>query len=148
MTAALITAATVISPPASSVADTTHEHGLIFRVATSTSSVQATPSADIPANCRGRYWRLLVKGPDAATAVDLQWAWLLDEDGVGGEDTAPTLVFNQLSATGTGHLAAAQDLLDRQAEHVFCPSNARGVVFIATAATGFFSAHISGKKTK
>jgi hypothetical protein len=147
MSAELNTAAKVIAPAARSTVDPTHQFGLIFRIATATSTTSATGSNDIPKECRGRYWRFLVHGPDASTPVDLQWAWVLDSDGVGGKDTAPTLVYNQTTVTGVGNVGAAQMLLDRQPEHYKCPDNARGVIFIATAATGFFEAHISGEKT-
>lgn len=143
MTARLDAAATVTAPPASAVADPTHQAGLIFRVAHSATSVQAT-AADIPKECRGRHWRLLSIG------ANVDWAWLLDADGIGGEDTAPTLVYGQLSATGTGHVSAAQTLLDSMPEHFYCPSNARGVLFIssaAPAAPNSFAASISGDQT-
>lgn len=132
-------AARVTWPAAQSTADATHKRGLIFRVATATTSGQAT-AADIPENCRGCYWRMLSVG------ANTQWGWLLDSDGVGGEDTAPTLGYNQLAATGTGHLAAAGTLVDSIPEHVVCPPNARGVVFISSAATGFYEAQLSGGK--
>lgn len=146
MTARQDAAATVIAPPASATPDPTHESGLIFRVATATSSGLAT-AVDIPKNCRGRYWRLLVKGPDANTPVDVQWAWVLDSDGISGADTAPTLLFNQLSATGVGAVAAAQTLLDRTPEHIYVPRNARRLLFVGSAATGFFEASLSGERT-
>lgn len=146
MTARIDAAATVTAPPVSAAADPTHEAGIIFRVANNTASFQAT-AVDIPKNCRGRYWRLLVRGPDINTPVDVQWGWLLDADGVGGADTAPALVINQLSATGTGNLAAAQTLLDRTPEHVYAPRNARRLVAISSAATGFFEASLSGERT-
>ena len=133
-------AATVTAPKALSVADPTHQAGLIFRVANTTVSGQAT-AADVPPECRGRHWRLLTRG------ADVQWAWLVDADGIGGEDTVPTLVYDQNSATGTGHLAAAQTLLDSQPEHVYAPCNVRGVVFISSIASGKFEASISGDQT-
>lgn len=146
MTARLDASATVTSPPASAVVDPTHEAGVIFRVANVTASAQAT-AADIPKNCRGRYWRLLTKGVDVNTPVDTQWAWVLDTDGVGGADTAPTLLINQLSATGTGSVAAAQTLLDRTPEHIYCPRNAKRVIYVSSAASGFFEAALSGERT-
>ena len=146
MTARLDASATVTSPPASAVVDPTHEAGVIFRVANATASTQAT-AADIPKNCRGRYWRLLVKGPDVATPVDTQWAFVLDVDGIGGADTAPTLVFNALSATGAGNVTAAQTLLDRTPEHIYCPRNAKRLIFISSVATGVFEAALSGERT-
>lgn len=140
MSANLNAAAKVISPAARSTADATHGYGVIFRLANTLTSSQAT-AADIPKECRGRYWRLLTVG------ANVQWGWLLDSDGVGGEDTAPTLVYNQASATGTGHLAAQPTLVDSIPEHVHCPWNARGVVFISSAATGNFEASLSGEST-
>jgi hypothetical protein len=130
----------VTAPPARNSADPTHERGLVFRVATATSSGQAT-AADIPANCRGRYWRILSVG------ANTQWAWVCDEDGVGGVDTVPTLVYNQASATGTGHLAAAGTLVDGVERSVWCPANARRVVFISSATGGFFEGELSGGRT-
>lgn len=130
----------VTSPAGQSTADTTHEAGLVFRVAHSTSSGQAT-AADIPVSARGRYWRLLSVG------ANVQWCWLLDSDGVGGADTAPTLVYGQASATGTGHAAAAGTLLDGVERYVVCPKRARRVVFISSAAPGGttgFEAEVSG----
>lgn len=146
MTARLDASATVTSPPASAVVDPTHEAGVIFRVANVTASAQAT-AADIPKNCRGRYWRFLTRGADVNTPVDTQWAWLLDTDGIGGADTAPTLLFNQLSATGAGSVAAASTLLDRTPEHIYCPRNARRVIFVSTVASGVFEAALSGERT-
>lgn len=137
-----IAAAKVIAPPARSTADGTHQHGPIFRVAHSQTSAVVT-AAVIPKECRGRYWRLLSLG------ANVNWAWVLDEDGNGTIDTAPTLVYGQLTATGTGNAAAAGTLLDSQPEHVWCPPNALGVVSIssAAAATGtWFEAQISGAK--
>lgn len=133
-------AAKVTSTAARSTADATHGYGVIFRLANSLSSGQAT-AADIPKECRGRYWRMLTVG------ANVQWGWLLDLDGIGGEDAAPTLVYNQASATGTGHLAAQPTLVDSIPEHVHCPFNARGVVFISSAASGFFEACLSGTIT-
>lgn len=130
----------VTSPAARSTADASHEHGLVFRVAHSTSSAQAT-AADIPKSARGRYWRLLSVG------ANVQWAWVLNADGVGGVDTVPTLVYGQLSATGTGHLAAAGTLVDGAERYVVCPSNAVRVVYIsssAPAAPAAFEAEVSG----
>lgn len=129
----------ITAPAGRSTADTTHEHGLVFRVANATSSGQAT-AADIPKSARGRYWRLLTVG------ANVQWCWLLDADGVGGADTAPTLVYGQASATGTGHAAAAGTLLDSVERYVVCPPNARRVVFISSAASGTFEAEVSGGK--
>ncbi len=129
----------VNAPPARSTADATHEFGLIFRVANSTSSGQAT-AADIPVSARGRYWRLLTVG------ASVNWAFVLDADGVGGVDSVPTLVYGQASATGTGHLAAAGTLVDGVERHVVCPKNAKRVVFISSAATGTFEAEVSGGK--
>lgn len=130
----LVAAATVIAPPGKNAADATHQYGLIFRVANATSSGQAT-AADLPSYVRGRYIRLLTVG------ASVQWCFLLRGD------TAPTLVYNQTSATGTGNAAAAQTLLDSQPEHVFCPPNAVRVVFISSAAAGNFEASVSGGVT-
>jgi hypothetical protein len=141
MSALQSAALTVTAPLARSTADATHEHGLIFRVANSTSSGQAT-AADIPRNCRGRYWRFFTRG------ANVQWAFVGDEDGIGGVDTAPTLVYDQLSATGTGSAVAAGTLVDGSPEHFYCPANARRVVFISSAATGFFEAQLSGDKVR
>ena len=129
----------VTTPRGRSTASTTHGHGLVFRVANSTSSGQAT-AADIPENCRGRYWRVLTVG------ANVQWCFVGDEDGIGGVDTVPTLVYNQTSATGTGNAAAAGTLIDGVERHVLCPRDAKRVVFISSAATGFFEAEVSGGK--
>ena len=138
MTSARVDAAcTVQLPTLRSTADATHENGLIFRVAHSTSSGPAT-AADLPKNVRGRYWDVLAFG------ANVQWGFLLKGD------TAPTLVYGQLSATGTGHLAAAPTLLDSQPKSVYCPQNALRVVFISSAAPGataWFEACVSGGKT-
>lgn len=148
MTAVLNAAAKVTAPACRNSADPTHQFGLIFRVAnvTTAGGVQAT-AADIPKECRGRYWRFLTRGATVATAVDVQFAWLFDDDGVGGADTAPSLIYDQLSATGTGHLSAVITLLDRTPEHFHCPDKARRIVFISSAASGFFEASLSGEKT-
>jgi hypothetical protein len=146
MTARLDASATVTSPPASATVDPTHEAGVVFRVANNTASGFAT-AVDIPKNCRGRYWRFLTRGPDVNTPVDVQWGWLFDTDGIGGVDTAPTLILNQLSVTGTGAVAAQPTLLDRTPEHFYCPRAARRVVFISSASSGFFEASLSGERT-
>ena len=136
-------AAIVKSSRCSSAADATHQAGVIFRVDHSTSSAQAT-AADIPAECRGAYWRLLSIG------ANVDWGWLCDTDGVGGVDAAPTLVYGQKSATGTGHLAAQPTLLDSVPEHVYCPPSARRLVYISSAAgtapIASFTASWSGEK--
>lgn len=130
----------VTTPRGRSTASPTHGHGLVFRVGHSATSTQAT-AADIPENCRGRYWRLLAIG------ANVQWCFLSDEDGVGGVDTAPTLVYGQLTATGTGNAAAAGTLIDGVERHVLCPRDAKRVVFVsASAATGWFEAEVSGGK--
>jgi hypothetical protein len=144
MTARLDAAATVTSPAVSAAADPTHEAGVIFRVAHSTAGTVNACAAPIPKNARGCHWRMLSIG------ANVDWGWLLDTDGVGGADTAPTLVYGQLSATGTGHLAAQPTLLDGVPEHVYCPPNARGVIFVSSSAAtapNSFTASKSGAKT-
>jgi hypothetical protein len=140
MTARADAAAYVIAPYASNVADPTHQAGLIFRVANSTAFGPAT-AADIPKACRGRYWRLLTIG------ADVQWAVLLDADGISGVDTTPTLIYNTPSITGTGVAGAAQTLLDRTPEHYYISTRARRLIFVSSAGTGFFEASISGERT-
>jgi hypothetical protein len=93
MTARLDAAATVTSPAVSAAADVTHEAGVIFRVANTTVSGNAC-AAPIPKNCRGAHMRLLTIG------ANVDWGWLLDDDGVGGADTAPTLVYGQTERNG------------------------------------------------
>jgi hypothetical protein len=140
MTARLDAAVTVIAPPARNTADPEHQYGLIFRVANATGSTQAT-ATDIPKACRGRYIRLLTIG------ADVQWGWLPDTDGIAGNELPPTLVYNQLTITGMGSPGAAQTLLDRSPEHVYVPRTARRILFISSAAAGFFEASISGERT-
>lgn len=127
-------AATIEIATARSTADATHAHGVVFSVAHSATSV--TMPGTIPVNCRGRYWRYLSMGEN------VQWGFVLDGN------TAPTLVYGQASALGTGHLARAPTAVDGIPEHVFCPVNATQVVYISeTAAAGFFEAVLSGERT-
>lgn len=83
--------------------------------------------------------------------ANVDWAWLVDSVGLGAKDTPPVLVYGQLSATGTGNATAAQTLLDSQPEHIYCPSNARGVLFISSSAAAApaasFAASLSGDQT-
>lgn len=141
---ALEDAGTVIAPPGRSTADPTHQYGLLFRVANAVTSGQAT-NTDIPESYQGCYARFLTRGIDANTPVDVQFCFLCINS-AGVLDTAPTLVYNQTSATGTGAAAAAQTLLDRQPEHILIPRNARRIVFISSAASGWFEASRSGVK--
>lgn len=149
MTSAKTDAALMVQWPAiNNAADTTHEHGLIFRVANvATSTPIGTTSAPIPKNLRGRYWRMLT------TSSDVDFGWLLENGGMFygsgagvAADTAPTLVSSQTSAMNTGAAAAAPKLVAGAAEHIVCPPNAYALVFISSGATGTFEASVSSKK--
>lgn len=128
--AATVAMATLVSP-----ADATNNKGLIFRTANSTSAV--APSVDIPANLRGRYWRILVVGANAQFGFVVQG------------DTTPALAYNQAVVMGTGHLAGAPTFVDSIPEHIWCPVEARRYTFICSNATagGFIEACVSGEKT-
>jgi hypothetical protein len=129
-------ACTVEISPARNPAATDGSRGLVFRVAHSATSV--TVAGTIPANCRGRYWRLTALG------ANVQAAFVM----IG--ETAPTLVYGQASAMGTGHLAAAPTLVDGMPDHWFCPVLADRFVFVsasAAAAPGGLEAVLSGERT-
>lgn len=128
--AATVALATLVTP-----ADATNGKGLIFRTASSTSAV--APAVDIPANLRGRYWRVLTVGANAQFGF------------VALGDTTPTIVYNQAVVMGTGHLAGAPTLIDSIPEHIWCPVEARRYTFISSNATagGFIEACVSGEKT-
>lgn len=122
-------AADVLPAIVTSTADATGAIG-VMRVATTASSVAHT----IPAGMRGKWVRLLVVGANTQYAITRS-----------GE-TAPTLVYNQASAFGTGHNAAGSTLVDSTPEHVRLPSTATTITVISSGTGGFFTAHVSGRK--
>lgn len=137
MTSAKLDAAVSVHwPRVNNAADTTAERGLIFRVTTAAASTTIT---GIPANARGRYWRVLSHG------ASTEWGFICASVDAAGNDSAPTLVYGQAVTAGTGHLAAAPRLVDGIPEHVMCPSNAISVVFISSGTNGIFEASCSGK---
>ena len=112
-----------------STADATGETG-VLRVATTASSVAHT----IPSGMKGRYVDLLVVGANTQYAITLEGL------------TAPTLVYNQAAAFGTGHAAAGKTLVDGVEKSVFFPPNAKTITVISTGTAGFFEAVVSGIK--
>lgn len=124
--------------PVAGVPTANPKSDLVFRVANSTASGRAT-AADIPPEQRGCYWRFLTVGSNVQFVFEL-------EDQNGNTPSAPTLVYNQAVATGTGSAAAGGTLLDSVPEHVYCPANALRVTFISAAATGNLEAHRSGRR--
>jgi hypothetical protein len=59
-----------------------------------------------------------------------------------GEGSAPTLVFNQLSAFGVGHVAAGPTLVNGTAREYVVPTSATHLAFIGDAA-GFIEFYVS-----
>ena len=122
-------AALVLPAFGKSVADATGETGTM-RAATTIGSVPHT----IPSGMKGRYVDLLVVGANTQYAITQ------------GTNTAPTLVYNQASAFGTGHAAAGRTLVDSIEKPVYFPSDATTITVISTSTTGFFEAAVSGVK--
>lgn len=112
-----------------STADATGETG-VMRIATTAGSVTHT----IPTAMKGRYWDVMVIGANTQYAVTL------------GTATAPTLVYNQAAAFGTGHAAAGKTLVDSVEKSLFIPADATSITVISSGAAGFLEAAISGIK--
>lgn len=122
-------AAIVLPALGKSTADSTGETG-VMRVATTAGSVTHT----IPSGMKGRYVDLMVVGANTQYAVTT------------GTNTAPTLVYNQASAFGTGHAAAGKTLVDSVEKAVFFPPDAASITVISSSTAGFFEAAVSGVK--
>lgn len=120
----LVEAAAVSPAIASGSADATGRTG-VMRAATTTSSVNHT----IPSALKGHWVRLLSKGASTQYVVVL--------DGT----TAPTLVYNQTAALGTGHVGVGATLVDGTPEHVWIPRDAKQITVISDGAAGFFELH-------
>lgn len=122
-------AALVLAAFGKSTADATGETGTL-RTATTTSSAAHT----VPSGMKGRYVDVLVTGASTQYAVTVE-----------GE-TAPTLVYNQAAAWGTGHAAAGSTLVDGVRQSLYFPSNAKTFTVISTGTAGFLEAYVSGPK--
>ena len=109
-----------------STADATGATG-IQRVATTAGSVTHT----IPSGMKGKYVDLLVVGANTQYAITL------------GSATAPTLVYNQAAAFGTGHAAAGKALVDSVEKPVYFPPDATSITVISSSTAGFFEACVS-----
>jgi hypothetical protein len=122
-------AAIVLPAIGKSTADATGETG-VMRVATTAGSVTHT----VPVGMKGRYVDLLALGATTQYAITL------------GTNTAPTLVYNQASAFGTGHAAAGKTLVDSIEKPVYFPSDITSITVISSGTAGFFEAAVSGIK--
>lgn len=112
-----------------STLDATGKIGLLLRAATTTSSANHT----IPAEVRGCWVRVVVVGANTQYAVTQ----------VG--DTAPTLVYNQAVAMGTGHAAAGATLIDSVEQQFRLPDNAQTFTVISSGTAGFIEMHLAGR---
>jgi hypothetical protein len=122
-------AAIVLPAFGKSTADATGETGTL-RTATTTSSAAHT----IPSGMKGRYVDMLVIGANTQYAITK------------AGDTAPTLVYNQAAAWGTGHAAAGKTLVDSVEKSVFFPADATTLTVISSSTAGFLEAVVSGVK--
>lgn len=115
-------------------ADATGQRGLLFRY--SLAGAPASTAVAVPRDARGVYVDLLPRG------ADVQYGFVREGD------TAPTLVYDQQAAMGTGHAAAGKTLIAGVEKPVFVPQNAKQIVFIWKAATAdaFFEANISSER--
>lgn len=118
MSAIVNNAAEVLPPIISNAADATSATG-VLRVAATTSSTAVT----IPQGMRGKWVSVLARG------ADTQWGVVMDGA------TAPTLVYDQAAAFGTGHAAAGWTTLSNTREQVVLPVNAKQIVYICANAT-------------
>lgn len=121
-------AAHVVPAIGSNAADATGVTG-VFRVATTAGSVTHT----LPADYRGVWVRAVSIGASTQYAFTLRGA------------TAPTLVYNQAAAIGTGHAAAGATLIDGVEQQFRVPDNAVSVTVISSSTGGFFEIHVSGR---
>lgn len=112
-----------------STADATGETG-VMRVATTAGSVTHT----IPSAMKGRYVDVMVVGANTQYAITQ------------GTNTAPTLVYNQAAAFGTGHAAAGKTLVDSVEKSLYFPTDATSITVISSGTAGFFEAAVSGYK--
>lgn len=112
-----------------STLDATGKIGLLLRAATTTGSVNHT----LPAEARGCWVRVVVVGANTQYAITQ----------VG--DTAPTLVYNQAVAMGTGHAAAGATLVDSVDQQFRLPDNAQTFTVISSGTSGFIEMHLAGR---
>jgi hypothetical protein len=122
-------AALVLPAFGKSTADATGETGTM-RVATTAGSVAHT----IPAGMKGRYVDVMVVGANTQYAITT------------AAQTAPTLVYNQAAAFGTGHAAAGKTLIDSVEKSLYFPADATTITVISSGTAGFFEAAVSGVK--
>lgn len=130
-------ALTVDFPRNGTTADATNETGIV-RVAGSASSVPVA----VPSGMKGRWVRVRSVGVNTNICVTLY--------GAGGVSapTAPTLVYGQLSAFGTGHLAAAASVLSGEYQDLYVPLNAYQFVYIQETATGTLEVYVNSRKVE
>lgn len=126
-------AARVTGPKA--VADATARTG-VQRIAVSGTNTQvALPTASLEPGCKSsigdRFIRIL------AYSADVQWAE--------GEGAAPTLVWNQVAAPGTGHVAAGATLIAGFPEHEKLGSKTTHLAFITGGGAGFVEFYVSDR---
>ena len=123
------TAVTVIPARGTSTIDTTAAIG-VLRTATTTSSAPHT----IPSGLKGKWVRMLVVGANTQYAITL------------AGETAPTLVYNQASAWGTGHAGAGGTLVDSVPEQFVMPPTAKTLTVISSGTSGFLECYLAGPK--
>jgi hypothetical protein len=119
----------VIPARGKSTIDTTAAIG-VLRVATTAASAAHT----VPSALKGKWVRMLVVGANTQYAIS-----------VAGE-TAPTLVYNQVSVWGTGHAGAGGTLVDSVPEQFLMPANADKVTVISSGTAGFWECFLAGVK--
>jgi hypothetical protein len=112
-----------------STLDATGKIGLLLRATTTAGSVNHT----IPAEVRGCWVKLLVVGANTQYAITQ----------VG--DTAPTLVYNQDVAMGTGHAAAGGTLVDGVEQQFRLPDNAQTLTVISSSTAGKLEMYVTGR---
>ena len=81
-------------------------------------------------NYGARFIRFLAMG------ANVQWAW--------GSGSAPTIVLNQASALGTGHVSAGATLVNGVPEQLMISSEATHIAFIGdNSTTGYLEFYLS-----
>ena len=106
-------------------ADTDSKYG-VQRYATATTNT----SVDMPEAWRGKWVTFHSDGTDTQVAY-------------GDGATGPTLVYDQASAIGTGHVSAGATCKDGLPRDFLVPNEATRLAWISLATGGFFEMHLS-----
>lgn len=126
-------AARVVGPIVA--ADATNRTGVI-RVANTGSAQTATlPTSGAERGKKSTLAKRFIR--IAAVGANVQFGF-----GIG---SAPTIVLNQASAVGTGHVSAGATLFSNNPEQFLIPSDATHIGWISDAAAGYLEFYVSDK---